>query len=298
MYKLLGIFSFFVLLGCNRSESTVTVPEPKEPVFEGNIFNPFYMEYLLSSPNAFGPVWEPGVLKQMEINEFSVYIKGGNNPDHILEKFVYTLNDKGSVKDFNYYLFSNASGLLSNSNFSYTSDNKLSKIDISKYFGASNLPPSFVKYDSTSVLVVTSKSNGKNDSLIFYPSVEKPEIIIDKIGSFTNVIEVFVPEGSSMGDIKAHVSQIDTNLAVFEYAEKVVTFTKDGYPQESYHLGDNWNQLEKCKSWAYNQANQPVEFKQWLHGTLIKDISITYGEDHLPKQLIFNRKKYYFSYKK
>jgi hypothetical protein len=298
MYKWLGVVCFFLLLGCKESGSTNDVPDSKKPVFEGNIFNPYYMEYLLSSPNAFGPVWEPAVLNQMEINEFSVYIKGGNNPDHILEKFVYTLNDKGSVREFNYYLYSNSLDLLSNSNFSYTSDNQLSKIDISKYFGARNLPPSFVKYDTSRVLVVTSKSNGKNDSLIFYPTVEKPAVIVDKIGSFTNMIEIIVPEGSSTRDIKAHISQIDTNLAVFEYAEKVVTFTKDGYPQESYHLGDNWNQLEKCKSWTYNSLDQPVEFRQWLHGTLIKDISITYGEDHLPKQLLFNRKKYFFSYKK
>jgi hypothetical protein len=94
------------------------------------------------------------------------------------------------------------------------------------------------------------------------------------------------------------IESIKYDIEQLEFAQKVVTYMKDNNPYESYFLGENWNQLEKCKSWEYNKSNQLVNFKQWLHKNLIKDIQLNYNKENLPNTVTFNRKKFNISYKR
>lgn len=265
--------------------------------FRKNLFNPFYIDQLFNTPNAYGSIWISSHVRMLDVDKISIMLKGGNNPDNVLEKFVYTFNSKGQSDTFKYYFFNTSQDILNETYLSYGKEN-ISKIDIIKYYGVGNHPPVKVYQDETKTVFYRSKSNGKNDSLFFYPNTTQPKVIIDKIGNFYNYIEIIVPKGSSATRIMDQVSAIDPDLSHFELSEKLLTYTEKNYPVESYHLGENWNQMELAKQWEYNKYHQPIHFRQWMHGTKIKDIDILYNENSLPKKITFNRKKYQLIYKK
>lgn len=291
-------FSFFVILitlifSCEDKEHDNN--KFNDP-FRKNLFNPLYLDQILSTPNASGSIWISDHVKLIDIDNISIIMKGGNKPDNILEKYFYTFNKNGQNDTFKYYFYNTSSQVLNQTQFTY--QNSLKKIDIIKYYGIGNLPPVFVNNTDERTVFFKSKSNNKNDSMFFYPTVLQPKIIIDKIGNFYNFIEIIVPKGSSANQIMDQISSVEPNLTKFELAEKLLTYTENGYPVESYHLGENWNQMELAKKWEYNKFNQPIVFKQWVHGTKVKDISILYNENSLPKKITFNRKKYNLIYKK
>ncbi|MGV3630998.1 MAG: hypothetical protein ACO1O6_07320 [Bacteroidota bacterium] len=284
-----------LLVSCSE-KSGEAAGDANDP-FRKNLFNPFYLDQLFSTPNSSGSIWISSHLRLLDVDKVSVILKGGNNPDNVLEKFVYTFNSQGQNDTFQYYFFNTSSEVLNETYMTYGKQN-LSKIDIIKYYGVGNLPPVKVYEDETKTVFYRSKSNGKNDSLFFYPNPAQPKVIIDKIGNFYNYIEIIVPKGSSATYIMDQVSAIDPNLSHFELSEKLLTYTEKAYPVESYHLGENWNQMELAKQWEYNKYHQPIHFSQWMHGTKIKDIDILYNENSLPKKITFNRKKYQLIYKK
>jgi hypothetical protein len=265
--------------------------------FRKNLINPLYLDQLFATPNAFGSVWISEHVKLLDVDKISLVLKGGNRPDNTLEKFIYSFNNKGQNDTFMYYFYNTSSDVLNETNFSYT-NNSLSKINIIKYYGVGNLPPVLAKEHQSAMVFYKSKSNNKNDSMFFYPNVAHPKVVIDKIGNYYNFVEVFVPKGKSTNDILNQVMAVDSNLAHFDLAEKLLTYTENGLPVESYHLGENWNQMELAKQWEYNKFDQPIHFNQWIHGTKIKDIDILYNENSLPKKITFNRKKYHLIYKK
>jgi hypothetical protein len=193
MKKFILIISCFLLFISCQSKSEIVETEIKESKFLP-IFRNLYIEHLFSTPNQFGPIFNTENVEELKINELKMFAKGGKNPDKMLEKFIYFFNSKGLAKEFKYYLFSNTSDVLSHSVFQINSSNQISKIDIYKLFGTHNFPPVKISYDSLRTSVITIKANGNSDSLFFYPSIENPRVIIDKIGSFTNHIEIIVEE--------------------------------------------------------------------------------------------------------
>lgn len=263
--------------------------------FKKNLFNPFYIDYLFNTPNNFGSFWINKHVKQINISKISIVLKGGSNPENELEKYIYTFDKKGNNNNYKYFFNGKKEEVVNETNFEYT-NNELSKINIYKYFGVGNLPPIRVLKKTNGSAFIKSKANGKNDTLFIYPSIEKPKIIIDKIGKFINYLEIFIEVGATKKEVLNQINEVYPYLSDFELADKTITYTKNGLPVESYHLGENWTQLERSQVWEYNKFDQVIQFKEWMHGTLIKDISILYNENSLPKKIIFNRKKYQLIY--
>jgi hypothetical protein len=290
--RILFFFSpILFLLSCSGNSN-----EKNENIgFRKNIFNPFHVDQIFNTPNNFGSFWVSNNVKQLNVNKINLILKGGDNPDNVLEKYVYEFNSKGQNNNYSYFNFSTQKEAINETNFEY-SDNLLSKINIYKYFGVGNLPPLKVYYSDNYTVFCKSKANGKNDSLFFYPSVDNPKLIVDKIGKFVNYMEVIIKHGATKKEILNQISAYQPYLSEFDLAEKTITYTKNNLPFESYHLGDNWTQLQRSQYWEYNKFNQVILFKEWLHGTLIKDINILYNENSLPKKIIFNRKKYILIY--
>lgn len=282
-----------VLVACSSEEQN---EQKKGDPFRKNLVNPFFIDQLFQTPNFSGSPWLSKHVKQLNLHQVSILMKGGSAPDNVLERFIYTFNTQGENDTFFYYNYSIAKDVLNETNLKYE-QNQLAKIDIIKYYKIGNLPPVLGSHTSDQSLFYISKSNGKNDSLFFYPSKEQPEIIIEKVGNYTNYVEIIVPKETAASFILDKLARIDSNLVHFELAEKLLTYTENGYPIESYHLGESWNQMELAKKWEYNKCMQPINFKQWMHGTLTKDITITYNENSLPKRILYNRKKYYLIYK-
>lgn len=289
------LFLFFSLLSCKENKETDN--DKFNDPFRKNLINPLYLDQLFTTPNSFGSVWLDDHVKLLDIDKISIVLKGGNKPDNVLEKYIYNFNKNGQSDTFKYFSYNNSKEVLHETNLSF-SGNLISKINVIKYFGVGNLPPVFVTKNNKATIFYRSKSNNKNDSLFFFPNVEQPTIIIDKIGNYYNSVEVIVPKGSSSTEIMNKLMSVDSKLENFDLSEKLLTYTENGYPIESYHLGENWNQMELAKQWEYNNFMQPTHFNQWIHGTKVKDIDIVYNENALPKKITYNRKKYYLIYKK
>lgn len=294
MYKYLLLSCTALFMACSGKKTEVVKESKPAVIYEGNLIQPLYLGEIMESPNRFGPVWNLELCRKIKFQKISMYVKGGYLPNNMSEKLTYTFDSEGNPKDFSHYLYNVSVNPFSNSSFVYAEDGKLAKIDISKYLDFSNLPPVLIKNDSTQTLSVTSRGDGKSDSLIFYPSAENPKVILEIVNDFYNTVEIIAQKGTAANDLKMIIAEIDSNLVNFELTEKMVTFMENGLPVESYHLDKNWNKQEKSKIWTYNSNNQPVKYKEWLHGTLVKDIVINYNDNNLPSEIIVDRKKYIF----
>ncbi len=296
MFKYLILFISVFLAACSSEKAKVEIENTAKVEFTGNLFNPIYLTTLFEAPNNLGPIWNKDLVETLKINKISLFVKGGRYKNNMSEKLTYTFNPNGNVLNFKHYLYNISTEPFSNSGFSFSINGTLEKIDIFKYMEVGNVPPVFIHRDSIKTTVITSKNNNNFDSLVFYPTIENPKLIVEIVNHKVNSIEIFVEKGSNLTQIQAQSKNLDSTLNIFALSEKSVTFLENNLPQESYHLDANWNKQEKSKSWEYNENQQPVKYFERLHGTLVKDIVITYDENGLPEEFVVDRKKFVFYY--
>lgn len=292
-YLALSLLFLFVS-ACSSKDKHIDAVENS---LKYNAVNPFYIDKLVNPPLNYGSIWFPEFIKKITINQLSVVLKGGKNPEDVYEKQVYKFNEAGNLTDNEFYHYVISDQVQNQVHYHYSSS-IIRKIDVFKYLGNSNQAPVFVQKNEKCEFYYKPKFNQKNDTLFFYPSMNKPEVIIQKIGNIINHMEVIVDKGASADYFMNRIKQIDSTLLSFEIADKIITYTENNLPIESFQLTNNWNVMEMIKKWEYNKFNQPIAFYEWLHGTKIKDISIKYNENALPKKYIFNKKTYTLIYKK
>ena len=288
------LLTVLFIASCSGKEPQKGAKSKVKILIEGNLFNPLYISHILESPTFVGPIWNIESCAQNRIKKISLYVKGGNLPNQMNEKLTYQFNTKGQPIDFHHYLYQLTTEPFSFSTFQYSGKNVLKQIDISKFMNISNVPPYFFSTDSISVFSTTSKGNGSFDSTFFYPTIQQPKVILEVVNQFKSTLEIIVDKGTNHSDIQEIVAQIDTTKNAFDLTEKTITYTEKGLPIESYHVDNNWNKIEKSKSWTYNAVGLLTMYCEWLHGTRIKIIEVMYKENQTPNYLLVDRKKYFF----
>ncbi|MDD2983341.1 MAG: hypothetical protein PHQ74_08130 [Crocinitomicaceae bacterium] len=286
----------FILLftACTSKKEPVASEEKIEVSYSGNIFYPLYLGKLVETPFSMGPIMDLEKCQELNLSKLTLYVKGGRLPNNISEKIVYVFNKESLPKSFYHYLHRAKEYPYSELDFVYNSNKIISKINVARFMGISNVPPVLFTSDSTQTLALTSKGNNRNDSLIFYPSISNPKLILSMVNNFVNTLEIVAEKGSQTEDWKLMAAEIDSTLQDFALTVKTVTLTENGFPIASYDLDSNWTQKERVRSWEYNKQNQPVYYKEWLHGSLVKLMEITYASNNLPKMFVIDRKKFIF----
>lgn len=292
--KYLSIFFIVLLAACTSKKEPVVQKKKVEVKYSGNIFNPLYLGKLIETPIAMGTIMDLDKCQELNLAKISLYVKGARYAGQISEKLVYLFNKESLPVNFYHYDNKMKDYPYSELAFVYNSKNQITKIDIAKFMGISNLPPIIFKNDPTQTLSLTSKGNNRNDSLVFYPSITNPTLILTVVNNFIGTMEIVAEKGSQPEDWKVIASNFDSTLVDFALSAKTVTLTENGFPIASYDLDSNWNQKERIRSWEYNEENQPVYYKEWLHGSLVKLMEITYASNNLPKMFVIDRKKYIF----
>lgn len=294
MFKYLILLGLVFLAACSQNKTKVEPEKKNTNTLKANIFNPLYVTALFDSPNNFGPIWNTDVILALKIKKVSLYVKGGRYKNNMSEKLTYSFNAAGKAIDFNHFLYNNSTSPFSNSGFTYDSKGLLEKIDVFKYMEFGNVPPILIRKDSAKTVVITSKNNNNFDSLIFYPTIENPKLIVEIVNHKVNSAEFLLEKGTSLEEIQTLAKTLDSTLNIFALSEKSVTYLENDLPIESYRLGMNWNKQEKSKTWEYNENQQLIGFSERLHGTLIKNIVIYYDDDNLPTELVIDRKRFIF----
>jgi hypothetical protein len=294
MFKYLILLGFVILAACSQNKNKVE-PEKKNTItLKKNIFNPLYVTALFDSPNNFGPIWNSDVILALKLKKVSLYVKGGRYKNNLSEKLTYSFNSAGKAIDFNHFLYNNSTSPFSNSGFTYDTKGFLEKIDVFKYMEFGNVPPILIRRDSAKTVVITSKNNNNFDSLIFYPTIENPKLIVEIVNHKVNSAEFLLEKGTSAEQIQTLAKTLDSTLNIFAFSEKSLTYLEHDLPIESYRLGTNWNKQEKIKTWEYNENQYLINFSERLHGTLIKNIVINYDEENLPTEIVIDRKRFIF----
>ncbi len=294
MFKYLILFSLVFIVSCSTKNPKVETEKKANIEFKANLFNPIYLTSLFDAPNNFGPIWNKNIIESLKINKISLFIKGGKYKNNMSEKLSYIFNSHGNALNFNHYLYNISLESFSNSGFTYDSNGALEKIDVYRFMQFGNVPPIFIKRDSIQTTVITSKNSNGFDSLLFYPNIENPKLIVEIVNHKINSLEIFVEKGANLEKIQALSKTLDSTLNIFEFSEKSVTFLENNLPQESFHLDSKWHKQEQSKKWEYNANKQPIKYSEHLHGTLIKNISITYDDENLPAEFLVDRKRFIF----
>ena len=107
-------------------------------------------------------------------------------------------------------------------------------------------------------------------------------------------MEIVAEKGTFPEDWKYIASNLDSTMIAYALTTKTITLTENGLPVASYDLDSNWNKKERIRSWEYNNEHQPVYYKEWLHGSLVKLMEIKYASNNLPKLFVVDRQKFIF----
>ncbi len=288
-------FIFIVLMASCTTKKEPVVQEKKVVVkYEGNIFNPLYLGKLIETPISMGPILNLETCQSLHLSKITLYVKGGRYHDKYSEKMVYLFNKHSLPTSYFHYLHRMKEYPYSELEFMYNTSNEVSKINVNKYMGFSNLPPVLFSSDSSHTLVLTSKGNDRSDSLLFFPSSSHPKMIASIVNNLVSTLEIVADKGTNSEDWKFIATSLDSSLNNFTLTSKTITLTENGLPIASYDLDSNWNQKERIRSWEYNAESQPVYYKEWLHGSLVKLMEISYASNNLPKLFVIDRKKYHF----
>jgi hypothetical protein len=288
--------SIFSLTKCSAPTDEQVVEKESIRVFsDTSIFNPIYIGRLLESPSSSGSIWNHTTLDTNEIALINMYTKVLFGPRNLLEKYAYTFYENGKEKEFSHYLYKKSTAPITHIQFSYPSSEK-EQLTINNYMNNGAHPPVFFQISDSLTLQMNVLGSAASDSTYYYPNHKNPRMIISKRGNLIESVQILSPEKFTSVGFKNELQKIDSTLLSFELADKFYTYVEKGLPIETYYLDEKWNKAEKHQTWEYNSKKQLTYYEEFVLGSRTKEIELTYGDDNLPKTVIFNRQKMYFHY--
>lgn len=298
LFLLTFVVSFlFVCVKCTSSPENQQVEKIASKKYsDTTIFNPIYFGHLLESPSNIGSIWNQSILQANEISMINLYSKVLFGPRNLLEKYVYTFYENGKEKEFSHYLYKKSTAPITHIQFSYPSSEK-EQLTINNYMNNGAHPPVFFHISDSLTLQMNVLGSTASDSTYYYPNHKNPKMIVRKRGNLIESVQILSSEKFTSAGFKNELQKIDSTLLSFELADKFYTYMEKDLPIETHYLDEKWNKAEKHQTWEYNSNKQLTYYEEFVLGSRTKEIELTYGDDNLPKALIFNRQKMYFHYK-
>lgn len=294
-------FSLFLIAGCSlvsctSGSGTETVKAPKKDTlrFSQNIFLPLYIGKILEAPFEYGPILNDSVCKQYAFSKINMYSKNGRLKNNISEKHTYLFNSDGLPEHYFHFNQISREQPYTELLFGYNAGKQVTKIEFAKFISFSNTPPVTITYDSLKTINKISRGGEFYDSILFYPSLQQPSLIAQVGNQQVKWIEFIVDVNDQQDKWKELITLLDSNYRDLNLSNKSVTLLENGLPQESYSLNNEMEKMERQKVWEYNKDNKPVNYREYLHGSLVKNIEISYEKNGLPREIFLNRKKFIF----
>ena len=280
--------------GENTEHKNELTTEKQQIKWNGNFFNPLFINEILDHPNQIGAQWENEFIDTFRIKKINLFTTGGIGKNGVNEKYAYTFSSQGATNEFYYYNTKIATSAQSISSFQYEKNN-LQQINVFRFLGTTNNPPIITQQDSLKTVFIYPKSGSKNDTTFLFPTVKSPEIILRKVGDLVESIEVIQHEEFNLMEMMKSVSKLDSGIAFSDLTLKTVTILKNNLPQSSYVLNEKWEKTDKLKAWYYTNS-QLTKYEEFLHQSLVKTIEVSYDRQNLPFSIIQNRKKFNIHY--
>jgi hypothetical protein len=291
--RLVVAASLLALSSCTNTEGSFSVPE-NVTISSESIFNPFNVESLFETPNRQKSAWKSSVLKKCSIKEISFQNRVQGKAK--TEKFNFKFIKSGKPLEFSYYNYSESDSTYSKSHFYYSKHQNLDSILVLKFWGKPSTNKLLVSKKDNQTDYTFHKGNSQTDQNI-YKQVDNHEIVIKKIGKTIVFVEFIVPEYTPMSKIKTIAKANIKDSLTLQFAELIITYTKQGHPLASYEVNSHWAQTNLMKKWEYNASNKLINFKVWINRTLVKDMVFNYSNNHLPSSVFYNGLEYVFNYK-
>ncbi len=300
--KHIVIFSVFFSLGLsscqtNETEKMEKSSEEETIVDRSNktgFLNSFYLSCFLEDIDI---KYYPFLFIQSDVavSQVNFYVKNGRLKNNISEKYTYLFSNH-KLKSLSHFSQVTYHQPFTDFIFSYEADS-ISKMFITKYINTTNQPPYYYSTDSLYSLVVVPKGAEQFDSTYFYPSYESPRIIYTRSNNKTLDVQLFVPIGTTLKEIKTELEVRQELLKVDDFTYVFITYTDNNLPMETYEMASDLDFSYKVRSWEYNSNWLPTRYREYMTSSLIKDMSIEYDDNNFPNYIRLNKKAFHSYYK-
>ncbi|EFX59920.1 hypothetical protein DAPPUDRAFT_346410, partial [Daphnia pulex] len=231
------IFLGLTLLSCGGEQTSnkqFTDYNPKKD----NIINPYWAEFIEDAPTRSPDCWNKLVINKLKIKSIELYAFGGDNPEDTLEKKIFSFSNKGRVLEYEDFKFSETPAIWSRGTLRFYEDFEEMDITFSKHFGINRqISTRALKTDECTILL--RKKNGNlYDTTFVYGSLQKPHLVITKIGKNVYSIDAYVKSTASTSEIKAMFAKVNRPEAELLFSERNVVFIENGKPVSSFMLNE------------------------------------------------------------
>jgi len=290
------IFLGLTLLSCGGEQTSnkqFTDYNPKKD----NIINPYWAEFIEDAPTRSPDCWNKLVINKLKIKSIELYAFGGDNPEDTLEKKIFSFSNKGRVLEYEDFKFSETPAIWSRGTLRFYEDFEEMDITFSKHFGINRqISTRALKTDECTILL--RKKNGNlYDTTFVYGSLQKPHLVITKIGKNVYSIDAYVKSTASTSEIKAMFAKVNRPEAELLFSERNVVFIENGKPVSSFMLNEEFVQVTQVKQWDYDENQNLTRYQEFIGNSVVRDIEWTYRADFLLQSVTIDRKQYFCAYK-
>lgn len=274
-----------------KSPSVVQMSSPAK-LDERGLLNAYYLPFFL---NVNGIEFLPFIFHDHLPNGLSkanFYMKNGKLPNNIYQKYTYFFNQFGILDQSSHYSQKTKYQPYSDFLFSYNNKKEVKKMDIIEYMSLKNQPPYLFHKDSLMACTIKPRTEQYSDTTYFFPSYEQPEMIFVRSNNSTIEAYIFAPTGTTKEEINLIIDKYASIVKTDQYTTLFVTYTDNNLPIESFEMSDDLAMSSKVRTWNYNKEWLPVQYNEYLHGSIIKDVRIKYDANNYPENIRINKEEY------
>jgi hypothetical protein len=261
------------------------------------VFQALFVAELVGNPNKSGSIWSSTLLKKCEMKQLSIIHYDAENEKKATEEAVYFINKNGAITQYKYYQYNQSPKPISKSKFFNSKQGQLDSIYVQRYLdiATKNTLTTVREKDRTEYFY--KKGGNKTESIVHFYHKGELEMIVQKIESTITQIDFIVQEHTPLSKLKKMGLKISNDPSLFELCDKNVVYMRDNRPVSSYSLNANWAQLDLNKSWEYDDDLKLKTYKEYVNRVNVKEISLDYLENNLPRSFVYNKVVYYFDFK-
>lgn len=301
MNKIIGLISLLILFisfSCQQEQGNSTSNPQKvksDKTYQSPAFlNAYYLTYFLENSDI---KFYPFVFSKSDkkITKANFYVKNGRMKNNLFEK--YTFLFKKNEQLYRVYHFSQLvyKQPYSEFLFNHSVSEGLYKMEVIKYMKSLNNPPINYFQDSLKTTIVVSKGIENYDTTYIFPSHQIPKYRYTRSNNKTIDFELYLPIGTSKDEVLALLEDY-SEMEIDEFTNLFVTYIDNELPLETHAVDKEFTFGDKIREWDYNNDWLPVRYREYIMGTMIKDMKIEYSKQKLPSYIRMNKQSYHTFY--
>lgn len=292
MRKIITVSILTLLYACSGNKPSFRLSNEIH-LNEYGIISPFFIEQLLEPPFRSHHGWNDSLMKISGIHNLKIKTHGLKNPEATAEERIFFFSRNGQLSKYSYVKFEDSDQPVPFTEIEYNRNIGT----VSYYFGVPTKQSISNSSNRTQYNQIWKKDNGSLETFKLIGTVLKPKVLLSYQGDNLTRCSVILRMNEPVKRVEEILNELDIEFKKLGFTEKSVIYVDEKYlPLEMYHLNESMIQTVLQAEWKYENHKKLISYKRYINGSLLKDFSFDYREDHLLDGFIYNRVRYSVAY--